>query len=83
MKDFQISVSCVAAYVLWAASLIVWGIGWVTHIDDVGRLSLIICGAAVTAQIRSYIIDQHRRFRNMLAVTASVERDVTTLGTKR
>lgn len=71
MKDTQISAACAIGWSLWVASFAIWGLSWLLGLAEIRALSLIVCGAAVTATVRSYFIDQHYRFKTALAVTAS------------
>lgn len=67
MVDRQISAACVVAYGLWFACLSIWGVAWVVDAAPVYALSIIFCGAAATATIRSYFIDQNQRIRTSIA----------------
>lgn len=73
MRDREVSVSagCVAAYLLWALSLTLCMIAWFVDSMDVGRFSLIVCGGAVTATIRTYFVAQHYRIKAALIVAAT------------
>lgn len=83
MTDKKISAVSVAAGTAWALSLGLWGLAWIISSDDIGRLSLIVCGVAVTATIRSYLVTQDERIRTALAVTSVVRDSVTSLPTRR
>jgi hypothetical protein len=45
-----------------------WGIGWMVKMPEVRSLGFIICGAAVTATIRSYLVTLRRRIEAALIV---------------
>lgn len=68
-RSFNVSVGCVVAYGLWSACLTLWCVSWITHLAPLGQLSLIICGMAVVATIRTYFIGFHERMKTALAVT--------------
>jgi hypothetical protein len=71
----NVSATCATAYVLWAGAVGLWLASWVDHSPTIGRLSLIVCGAAVTATVRSYCVELSQRIRNALAVFYDVERE--------
>lgn len=67
MEDRATSLGCVVAYTLWTISgllmLTSWLI-WDDHLaEHLGRTGLIVCGAAVTATVRSYLVRQGRLLR--------------------
>lgn len=72
MVDRNISASTVAAYALWALSLTLCVVACAVGNIDVGRLSIIVCGAAVTATIRTYFIALSLRIQSAMTVTSAV-----------
>lgn len=72
MIDKNVSAGQVAAWGLWAISIVLWAVAWWAG-DQVGRLSILVAGMAITAHIRCYFVDQHRRLRSIMAVRSAVE----------
>lgn len=72
MLEREISARCVLSYALWSVCLIVWAISWALGSDDLGRLGLIVCGAAVTGSVKWMFIQQREHFKSVAAVTGSV-----------
>lgn len=70
MIDRDIRAGTVVAYLLWALSLTLCGVAWAVGSLDIGRLSIILCGAAATATVRTYFVAQAERIKAALAVTA-------------
>lgn len=70
--DRDISVSCVVAYGLWVLSFALCALAWALNDINVGRLSLIICGASITATVRTYFVTLSRRMRDAQVVTSTV-----------
>lgn len=75
MVDREISAGAVVAYLLWALSLTLCAVAWVVGDLDVGRLSIILCGAAATATVRTYFVAQSDRIRAALIVAATEHPD--------
>lgn len=75
--DREISAGAVVAYLLWTLSLVLCGVAWLADDLDIGRLSLIVCGAAVTATVRTYFVCQGERIRSALTVTSVVRGDAS------
>jgi hypothetical protein len=73
VKDTDISAGCAIAYGAWVASLIIWGVGWGTGSGGLRTLSIIVCGIAATATVRTYFVE----FSAM--VRRAFDQDVTTL----
>lgn len=71
MVDRSISAGVVVACTLWVVCLGLWGLSWVAG-EEIGRLSLIFCGAAATATIRSYIVCHEEQMKMALTVTSTV-----------
>lgn len=72
MVDRQISAACVAAYGLWVGALGLWITSYLSDDPGLGNLSLMVTGAAVTATIRSYFIDQSKRIKTALAAAQAL-----------
>lgn len=64
MRDMKISAGCAVAWGLWAVSVVTFAVAWPLGIEGLSRLSLMLCGAAVTATIRTYFVNQNRMMRN-------------------
>lgn len=71
MNDRDISAGTVVAGALWTASILIWATGWVADIRQLGALSVIFACAAGTAQVRSHLIGQYKRIKNVLIVTST------------
>lgn len=71
--DKQVGMSCVIATALWVLSLAVWGVAWAFDHEHLGRLSIIICGAAATTTVRCYFIEQYAKFKAAMVVTRAVQ----------
>lgn len=71
MVDREISAGTVVAYLLWALTFTLCIAAWVMGDINVGRLSIITCGAAVTATVRTYFVIQSERIRAALIVAAT------------
>lgn len=65
----QISVNCVIAYGLWAATFAVWTVSWVVDIEALMALSVLVGMIAATATIRTYFITQNARIKTAMVVT--------------
>jgi hypothetical protein len=79
-KEIKTNATALVAASLWITSLAAWGVSWAVDVFYVSILALLICGAAVTATIRSYFIAQTEQLRNALIVTGrSSEGDVRPL----
>lgn len=72
MVDRQLSASCVVAYALWGLCLGLWAVSWLIGQEQIGRLSIITCGAAATATVRTYCLLVLERVKNALVVTREV-----------
>jgi hypothetical protein len=70
-KHVEVSVACTIAATLWVLSVVLMAVSWFWETDSLARLSLLICGAAVTATIRVYFIGLGRRMKAMLIVAAT------------
>lgn len=71
MIDREISAGIVVAYLLWVLTVGLCIAAWVADDINVGRLSLLLCGAAVTATIRTYFVTQSERIKAALIVAAT------------
>lgn len=56
---------------LWALSVVAWGVSWLLDLPDLGRLSLILCGAAVTVTIKGMFVCQRQYIRNVVNAAPS------------
>lgn len=72
MIDREVSAGAVVAYLLWGLTVVLCVGAWVLGDINVGRLSILTCGAAVTATVRTYFVDQAQRIKLALMVTATV-----------
>lgn len=72
MLEREIGLRCLITYGLWVLTVLTWFTSWLADLDDLGRLSLIICGAAATTSIKGMFIEQHRRMKDAIAVTSVV-----------
>lgn len=73
--DREISAGVVVAYLLWTLSFTLCVVAWVADNLDIGRLSILLCGAAATATVRTYFVRQAERIRSALAITSVVRGD--------
>lgn len=66
MNDRRISVSatCAVAYAAWVVAVALMGVGVALDDPPVRAVALMCCMVAMTATIRSYLIDMGRRMRN-------------------
>lgn len=69
MVDREISIGNLVACTLWGACLGLWFVACLMHNEDIGRLSVIVCGGAVTATVRMFLVAQWQRIRTALIVT--------------
>lgn len=67
----ECSVTAAAAWVLWSLSTGLCLVAWGTKSIDLGMLSLLVCGAAVTMTIRVYFITLGRKIKAALIVAAT------------
>lgn len=80
INDRAMSVGCAVATALWVLSgvilifsVAVWDGPLALHL---GRFSIILCGAAVTATVRNYFVTTNRVIRSVLAVRDSVDEPI-------
>lgn len=66
VKDVELSTTAglVIAYAAWALTLATWTIACIVGSGDMRALSIIVCGVAVTATIRTYFVGLHQMVRN-------------------
>lgn len=74
MVDREIRAGTVIAYLLWALSVTLFAVAWIVGDINVGRLSIIVCGAAATATVRTYFVAQSERIRAALIVAMTDDR---------
>src|SRR4051794_40924990 len=64
MTDREVSAGCVVAWLLWGGTVLVFVVGWVVDVAPLRTSAMLVCGAAVTATIRTYFVNQNRMMRN-------------------
>jgi hypothetical protein len=74
MIDRQISVglSSITASLAWALAFILCGVAWLLGSIDVGRLSLLLCGVAVTLTVRAFLVEQTARIKSTLIASHDI-----------
>lgn len=75
MIDREISAGTVVAYLLWALSATLCAVAWAVGDINVGRLSILLCGAAATATVRTYFVAQSERIKAALIVAVTERPD--------
>lgn len=63
------SVTCATACLLWVVAVGIWLAAWRLDSPDLRTLSIMVCGGAVTATIRSYFVAWSRHLRTVMQVT--------------
>lgn len=79
LDERHISARCLMSSGLWALCVVAWAVSWMVEQPDLGRLSLILCGAAVTVTVKGMFIAQRRYIKSVAAVTSVVGSSVRTL----
>lgn len=64
MEDRDISIGCVVAVLMWAATCVLLGLGWALDHQYVALIGLACSAAAATASIRHYHVTSNRIIRN-------------------
>jgi predicted membrane-bound spermidine synthase len=68
VTDRSINLGCVVAYMLWAAVVLLLGLGLILDNAHVGQVGLAAAAAAATATIRSYFVRSNQIMRNSIAL---------------
>lgn len=75
-RHVDLSLSCLVAYGLWLLSVGLVITSLIVESVEIGRVSLILCGAAITATVRTYCIVLGRRIEAALIVACETPQEV-------
>lgn len=72
-REIRTNFTCIAAAVLWAVALALWGLSWVFGVLYLTGLSIIVCAAAATLTARGCLISHAEQIKTALIVTGRVD----------
>lgn len=72
MLERDINARCLVVWGVWTLAVAIWGAAWLLGSDHLGRLSLIVCGAAVTVTVKQMFVEQRKHLRATITVAQAV-----------